>query len=103
MPRGSTAEQESGERLSDSQLWSVVRVGVIAAALAAVGPVYYVLVSVAPPLGALIPAAVPLGAMTGGLFVVFPGMFVYAQSLDPADGVDEPAYGVNDRWERENL
>lgn len=92
--------------LTARQRRSVLRFGALATALILVGPAYYGLVGIAPAIAAIVPPIVAHAIMAIGLLVAVPGTFAYARVLErrAEEATDEPVeYGVNDRWERENL
>lgn len=90
--------------LTDRALWKVLRVGALSALLACAVPLYYSLRLVAPGLAALVPELAVQAIAVFGLVVVFPAMFLYARRLQATtEPEQEVRYGVNDRWERENL
>lgn len=93
--------------LSQSQLRSVLVWMGIAVALALTVPVYYTTAALFPGVAKLIPPMTVHVAMAVGIGAVFPGTMVYAHLLehraDKLDSGELPDYGVNDRWEQENL
>lgn len=91
--------------LTAAQRRSVLRVAALTVALAAATPMYYGLQWFAPTLAAAVPAVFVHAALGASLFVAFPGMLAYGHVLrrGPGGPSEERTYGVNDRWERQNL
>lgn len=92
---------------SERERHGVLRVAGVVVGLSLAIPLYYGLVGLVPGVGGLVPPVVA-HAVTGiGVFLAFPGMVVYARRLDGRSPEAEPddaiEYGVNDRWERQNL
>ena len=100
-------EMSPASELTEAQLWAVIKVGGLAVLLSFAVPLYYSITLVVPQFTTIVPPMVSHFAMALGMLVVFPAMFLYARVLAARPGRKEPdeseLYGVNDRWERENL
>lgn len=105
-PPDTTSGHHSGEGLTAAQRRSVLRVAAVTVCLPLTVPAYYVVVEFVPVFGAVVPAFVVHLSMALGLCVLFPLTLFYAWWLDEtaAQGRDSSEeFGVNDRWERQNL
>ncbi|MFB6073698.1 MAG: hypothetical protein ABEJ89_01650 [Haloarculaceae archaeon] len=93
--------------LTWSQRRSVLRIAALALALTLALPLYYALVAVVPAVETVAPPFLARAAMAAGLCLGFPAVFVSAHVLARRDGEGAsrriPEYGVDDRWERQNL
>jgi len=107
MTGGRESSDSSTRTLTASQRWSVLRMAGVAIAMTLTLPLYYTLVAFAPGIAGFVPALVVHVLMAVGLLAGFPATLVYAHKLEQKtierESEEPPEYGVNDRWERQNL